>query len=121
MAELRVYMIIQNNFYPNWTSELYTSDTTAVNLMKNFYHGRDLEDFFNTSSHDSINAMLIEELCISAVIPPPIPVSGDPTIWPESAIGIAVIIVSVVLLLSLICCLICCICVCCVREDKEKE
>ena len=122
MAEVRVYMITQNNFYPNWTSELYTSDTVAVALAKNFYKGIDLENFLNTSRYDSTNAMLVEELCIRDldVRVATVPIE-DSTEWPESTTGIAVITVSAFLLLSFLFCLICCICVCCLREEKEKE
>jgi len=122
MAVVRVYMISQNNFFPNWTSELYTSDTVAMTLPKNFYQGKDLENFLNISIVDTNNARLVEELCIrhSDVIIATAPIE-DSTTWPESTTGIAVITVSAFLLLSFLFCLICCICVCCLREEKEKE
>ena len=113
-------MISQNNFYPNWTSEVYTSYMIARSLAKGFYQGNDLKNFLNTSRFNSTNARLVEELCI---------VGADvrnehdecPTTWPESTIGIAVITVSAFLLLSFLFCLICCICVCCLREENKKE
>ena len=122
MAEVRVYMISQNSFFQNWTSELYISDTVAMTLTKNFYQGKDLESFLNASIYDSANTGLVEELCIRhvdvriTVLP-----IEDSTTWPESTTGIAVITVSAFLLLSFLFCLICCICVCCLREEKEKE
>jgi len=123
MAKITVYTISQNNFYQNWTSEFYTSDTVASALMKHFYQGKDLKNFLNASIHDTNNMRLVEELCIrhvDVVIPTALP-SEVSTIWPESTIGIAVITVGAFLLLSFLFCLICCLCVCCCREAKEKE
>ena len=115
MAELRVYMIAQNNFYQNWTSELYTSDTVAITLTKKFYEGIVLVNFLNTSRNDSRNAELVEELCIRDfnVTLTTFP-EEESTTWSESTIGIVVITVGAFLLLSF------CICVCCLREEKEK-
>jgi len=120
MAVISVYMIVQNNFFPNWTSELYTSRNVA--LPKTFYKGEDLEDWLNTSRIDTNNARQVEELCIRHLdVGRTQRPTEDSTTWPESTTGIAVITVSAFLLLSFLFCLICCICVCCLREEKEKE
>ena len=112
-------MISQNNFYPNWTSELYTSDTVARTLPKMFYKGEVLKNFLNTSKFDSINTRLVEELCIEDVDVRLMSVSDEnPTTWPESTIGIVVITVCAFLLLLF---LMCWICVCCLRKAENKE
>ena len=117
MAVVRVYMIRQNNFYPNWTSELYTSDTVARTLPKMFYKGEVLKNFLNTSKFDNTNTRLVEELCIVDVRLMSVS-DENPTTWPESTIGIAVITVCAFLLLLF---LICWICVCCLRKAENKE
>lgn len=118
-------MIVQNNFYQNWTSDIYTSEIAARSSPKSFYKADDVRTFLNKSLENPNNQELKDKLCIldlrteirdQSTLPP-----EDGTTWPESATGIAVITVGAFLLLALIFCLTCCICVCCLREEKEKE
>ena len=119
-----VYMIVQNNFYQNWTSDIYTSEITARSSPKSFYKAEDLETFLGKSFENSNNEELMKELCILDLQPPVrLPVTGitDDSPWPQTPTGIAVITVGAFLLVALVFCLICCTCVCCLREEKEKE
>jgi len=119
---VRVYMISHNNFYLNWTSELYTSDIVARTSPKFFYQGENLNNFLNASISNSTNARLVDELCIKGADIRVTNISDEsPTSWPESTIGIAVISVSVILLTLFLFCLICFVCVCCLQEENEKE
>lgn len=117
-------MIVQNNFYQNWTSDIYTSELTAKSSPKSFYKADDLKTFLSESFGNPDNEELMEELCIldmrlvGGIMSGEI--TGDET-WPESPTGIAVITVGAFLLVALVFCLTCCICVCCLREEKEKE
>lgn len=120
-------MIVQNNFYQNWTSEIYTSETAARSSPKSFYKADDVRMFLNQSLENPINQEIREELCILGMETVP-NVAGAPafipestTEWPDSPTGIAVITVAAFLLVALMFCLICCLCVCCLREEKEKE
>ena len=112
-------MIVQNNFYQNWTSDIYTSEITAKSSPKSFYKADDLNMFLR----ESLTEELIEELCIleTRLMTNPITAEVTDEVWPESPTGIAVITVGAFLLVALIFCLTCCICVCCLREEKEKE
>jgi len=122
MAVVKVYMISQDNFYPNWTSESYTSAIVARTSPKNFYQGEDLKNFLNTSIFNSTNTRLVDELCVKGADVRVTNMPDEcPTIWPESTIGIAVISVSSILLVLFLFCLICSVCVCCLREENEKE
>ena len=113
-------MIVQNNFYQNWTSDIYTSEITAKSSPKSFYKADDLRTFLSRSLN---NEELMEELCIldMRLVSSFITAGGTEEPWPESPTGIAVITVGAFLLVALVFCLTCCICVCCLREEKEKE
>lgn len=119
-------MIVQNNFYQNWTSDIYTSEITARSSPKSFYRAEDVATFLDESLKNPSNEELMEELCILDFELPYTTVtdgivSEESTSWPESPTGIAVITVAAFLLVALVFCLTCCICVCCLREEKEKE
>lgn len=122
-----VYMIVQSNFYQNWTSDSYTSETAARSLPKSFYKGEDIKTFLNRTLEKQNNEELRKELCVVGLetldnlISSEITGDEDSTTWPQSATGIAVITVAAFLLVALLFCLTCCICVCCLREEKEKE
>ena len=117
-------MIVQNNFYQNWTSDIYASEIAAKSSPKSFYKADDLQDFLEASLNKPSNEELINNLCIlnlnllEAVTGQEI--TGDEP-WPETPTGIAVITVGAFLVVALIFCLTCCLCVCCLREEKEKE
>jgi len=120
-------MIVQNNFYQNWTSDIYTSERAARTSPKSFYKSDDVRTFLNKSLENPENEKIKEELCISKLELVNDIVVGDfisgeeSTTWPESTTGIAVITVGAFSLVALLFCLTCCICVCCLREEKEKE
>lgn len=124
---ISVYMISQNNFYQNWTSEIYPSEIAAISTPKSFYKGTDVRTFLNESLENPTNQEIREELCIMGLetlpeaVGAPAFIPESTTEWPESTTGIAVIAVAVFLLVALMFCLICCLCVCCLREEKEKE
>ena len=119
---VKVYMISQDNFYPNWTSESYTSAIVARTSPKYFYQGEDLKNFLNASIFNSTNTRLVDELCVKGADVRVTNMPDErPTIWPESTIGIAVISVTSILLVLFLFCLICCVCVYCLREENEKE
>ena len=121
---ISVYMIVQNNFYQNWTSDIYTSEITAKSSPKSFYKADDLKGFLSESFENPNNEELMEELCVLDMRTQGSLVSRGVTAdetWPESTTGIAVITVGAFLLVALAFCLTCCICVCCLREEKEKE
>lgn len=123
-----VYMIVQNNFYQNWTSDIYTSERAARTSPKSFYKSEDVRIFLNKSLENPENEKLKKELCILNMevcernLGSVVGNDGEEsTTWPQSTTGIAVITVGAFLLVALLFCLTCCICVCCLREEKEKE
>ena len=117
-------MIVQNNFYQNWTSDIYTSEIAAKSSPKSFYKADDLNDFLMASLDNPNNEELTSDLCIQNLIPVEAVMGqaiAEDEPWPETPTGIAVITVGAFLVAALVFCLTCCLCVCCLREEKEKE
>ena len=108
-------MITEDNFYQNWTSESYTSETRARELQKSFYQGIDIMEYLTVSLQHEGNRMLVDELCIKNL-----QVTGedDATVWPQSATGITVITLGAFFLVTLI---ITIAIVSCVHHLKKKK